>query len=158
NYNNQYKNRYARQAPRLPAVPAYSQAASPSINITNIYPSTASHGETVVISGTGFGQYKEDVSVTVDGRNGQVLNAEPHRIQCVLPEDGSPGSVELFVTVRGNKSTPTRITIKPDQKPQITGMSIISGPPGQSMQINGNHFSSKISDNKVYFGGVSAPI
>jgi hypothetical protein len=139
-------------------VPAASNrttsASAPVVNTIDVVYDNVEKVEILQITGANFSPYKEKIRITVSGAQASVLRSDPKLITAVLPPDsGSPGMVS--VAVNGQ-------TVLKDKKiklpPRVTGVSLLSGPPGTPITIYGARFARKLTDNQVFIGGIEVPV
>ena len=110
--------------------------------------------EMLQITGANFSPYKEKVRVTVSGAQASILRSDPRVIMAVLPS-GAANIVKVSVETGGQ-------TVLKDKEiripPRVTGVSLLSGPPGTPITIYGTHFADTLARNKVYIGGAQAEL
>ena len=73
-----------------------------------------------------------------------------------FPKEVPTGKVNITVSIGGIVSKPFEFTIK--GAPEVTGVDLLSGPPGQPLVISGKGFSATGSENSVTIGGVPAAV
>ncbi|RYZ98860.1 MAG: hypothetical protein EOP47_18285 [Sphingobacteriaceae bacterium] len=124
--------------------------------ITNIQPKDPKPGDMVTITGTGFGTKESDVKVTVGSTEVTISSVTATKIKFTVPTTLTSGS--LAVAIKGisaeNKDPDgVAITVKPTTGPvpTFTAMAPSSGKTGDVITLTGTNFSTRASDNKVFF-------
>jgi hypothetical protein len=127
--------------------------------ITSIKPVTGGLEDDITLIGRNFAKVASANLVYV-GQKAAVVKAagssSGKEIVFNLPKDTPTGKVNITVSIGGILSKPYEFTIK--GAPEVTGVDLLSGPPGQSMVISGKGFSATASENVVTIGGVPAPV
>jgi hypothetical protein len=128
-------------------------------SITSIKPGTAAQDTEITLTGRNFSKLAEGNLVYVGNKVATVKKgtANPGKeIVFNLPKDIQSGKQNVVVTVGGMQSKPIELVIK--GAPEVTGVDLISAPPGQEMTISGKGFSATQSENTVTIGGMAASI
>ena len=147
----------ATSGPVTVTVNSIQSVANPSLTIinpviTSVAPPAAQVGGQVTITGSGFGNYNGAGQVEI---NGIVQSASPWSDSSILFEVGpNTTSGPLTVAVQGIPSNSVSFTVLPSLT--VTGISSISGSPGDTVTITGTGFGSTQSDSVVTFDGVTA--
>lgn len=129
----------------------------PGLSISSFSPDAGPSGTIVVITGTGFGQVKDDVSVTVGGRPVTVTSVQPDTIIIVIPEDASSGVIT--VNRSGQEATSSSpFTLMAPPFPRALSFQPDSCEPGEFTTITGQTFSREINRFNVRIGGLSASV
>lgn len=130
-----------------------SQGAAPTITGAEV--SHTADGEILTITGTNFSPHRDNVRVTIGGTQIPVLTAEPKMITAsILP---NLQGRELEVTIKG--WPPVKAAQKIHLPPHVSGISLMSGPPGSVISISGEYFTPpKGGKIEVFIGGVAAPV
>jgi IPT/TIG domain len=129
---------------------------TPKAVITAIKPTTAASNEKVTISGRHFAKTAAGDLIQVGKKYATINSASAKEINVTLPEGLESGKTQVIVSVGGFPSKAFEIVIK--GAPEVTGVDLISAPPGQAFTISGKGFSATASDNIVTLGGTPAPI
>jgi hypothetical protein len=129
-------------------------ASAPKIDGINVVYDDVEKIEMLKVSGNNLSPYKEKVRIIVNGSQANVLRAEPSYFTAVLPQDAANPAL-ITIVMNGQ-------TILQDKKvrlpPRVTGVSMLSGPPGTPLTIYGMRFARKLADNKVFIGGMQTPV
>lgn len=75
-----------------------------------------------------------------------------------VPVNAATGSIVVTNTQGVSSTAPGIYTVIPLQYPTITGISPLSASAGNTIQINGNNFSTSLGNNLVYLGAVVATV
>ncbi len=110
--------------------------------VLDFTPKQASPGETVTLTGSGFGTKIKDIKVTLAGMECEVTFLDPHRIEVELP-DGAVGGTFAVGLKEGKKSynevkAPGSLSIV--IPPIVEKVSPLGGFPGTVVTITGKHF------------------
>jgi hypothetical protein len=127
--------------------------------ITSVKPGTAALDNEITLTGRNFSKLPEGNLVYVGNKIALVKKGTPNpgkEIVFNLPKDILTGKQNVVVSVGGMQSKPIELVIK--GAPVVTGVDLISAPPGQEMTISGKGFSAIQSENTVTIGGVGASI
>lgn len=121
--------------------------------ITDVQPKNPQPGDVVTITGSGFGNQATSVKVAIGTTEISVTNVTPTQIKFNVPESLNPG--DLKVSINGNvvvNKDPDGSTINPKAPtPTFTAMTPLKGKTGDLVTLTGTNFSTRISDNKVFF-------
>lgn len=123
--------------------------------ISEISPESGPPGTAVTISGSDFSPEADDNTVTFDGTEATVSEADESELQAEVPEDAESGPVE--VTVDGNTASGPQFTVE-EEAPGISSVEPDSGTAGTEVTIKGENFSSSASENTITFNGTDAPV
>lgn len=129
---------------------------TPKPILTKAKPDKTPTGQSITLEGSNFSPTPALNVVTMEGKPVAVVSATTTSLEVKVPDDAKVGKNEVLVTVVGMKTDPVTVTVQP--KPEVTGVSMISAPPGQPLVISGKNFSSKPQDNKVVIGDYAADI
>ncbi len=120
-------------------------------------PDKAGLGDTITLTGTHFGTKPSTNTVTFGGIKAQIKSVSGDTsLEVVVPANAAVGDNKVTVTTGGAASNAIVITIV--AVPELDGLSLTSGPPGQDLTISGKNFSKKASENTVTIAGASAEI
>lgn len=122
--------------------------------ITGISPGSAPVGQSVAISGAGFGATPS--TVTFNGISSTPSSWTASSIAVPVPAAATTG--DLIVTVNGIDTNQVPFTVLPPQ-PSISNISPTVGPPspvGSSLTIHGANFGSSQGSSSVTIGGITA--
>jgi hypothetical protein len=129
-------------------------APAPSVNAVDIVYDNEQGIEMLRISGTNLGSYKERIHITMGGAKVNVLRCDPKLIAAELPPGAASPSL-VSIKINGQVVLKDK---KIELPPRVTGVSLLSGPPGTPITIYGTHFAQKLTDNTVFIGSVEVPI
>lgn len=126
--------------------------------ITSIKPAAGSTEDDITLTGRNFSKTASGNVVYVDKKACIIKSAGSSGKEIIfnLPKDAQSGKVQITVGVGGIFSKGIEFSVK--FAPEVTGVDLISAPPGQTMTISGKGFSTTQSENVVTIGGVPAPI
>jgi hypothetical protein len=124
-------------------------------SISSIQPKNPNPGDVVTISGTGFGTVATDVKVTIGTTEIGITSVTDTEIKFSIPANLSSGDLALAIknVIAANKD-PQGLTITiptVSAVPTFTAMSPSSSKTGETVTLTGTNFSTRISDNKVFF-------
>lgn len=147
----------AASGPVAVTVNSIESVANPTLTIlnpviTSVAPPAAETGGQVTITGSGFGNYLGAGQVEINGASQYASSWTNTTIQFQVSPNTTSGP--LTVVVQGISSNSTTFTVLTPLS--ITGISQISGSPGDTITITGNGFGSTQSDSVVTFDGVTA--
>jgi IPT/TIG domain-containing protein/glucodextranase-like protein/Big-like domain-containing protein/VCBS repeat protein/uncharacterized protein DUF4329 len=120
--------------------------------ITGLSPTSGNAGQSVTISGGGFGATQGSSTVTFSG-----VAASPNSwsaTSIVVPVPATATSGDVVVTVNGLPSNVAAFVVPPT----IVSLSPSSGPTGTLVTISGTHFGATQEISAVSFNGVAATI
>lgn len=120
--------------------------------ITDVAPSTAAEGETIIISGTKFSTTLTDNVVVVNGQIATVTDVTDTSITTTVPSGSITGVGDVTVTVAGQTGTFSGFIIAP----RITAINPSLGEAGTTVTITGTGFSDTPENNIVDFNGIEA--
>ena len=126
-----------------------------AVTISGINPTSGAIGATMTITGTGLDTVTQ---ATINGTVATVIPVSATQIRLTVAA-GTTGTGPIVVTAPSGSasSAPNNFTVVPP--PAITGLSVPSGPVGQSITITGTDFGpSQVPGSKVTFNGASAPV
>jgi hypothetical protein len=129
---------------------------APKIKLVAIKPPLASPDEAVVLEGKNFAISPRGNLVNIGGSEGEVVSGSRTELKVKIPARVKPGKQGVNVTVGSITSNALALTIR--KAPEITGVNMLSLPPGQQLTISGTGFSPKASENLVTVGGERAEI
>lgn len=122
-----------------------------SLSISRVDPANGPAGAHIRIYGTGFSSRLAPASVTINGKEAIVANANDTLLVAEVPAVAGSGPIEVFVdgmSVRGQDFTFQAISsIKP-----------LTGGTGTRVRIQGEGFEALAEDNIVDFNGVRANV
>ena len=127
--------------------------------ISAIKPLTGAGEDDITITGKNFAKIASANTVMVGTKVATIksgTSTSGKEIVFNLPKDMISGKTTITVSVGGILSKAVEFTVK--AAPEVTGVDLISAPPGQAMTITGKGFSATQADNLVTIGGVPAPI
>ncbi len=120
--------------------------------ITSLYPTSGSVGNTVVVTGAGFGSTQG--SISFNGIGGTPSSWSPTSIGVPVPSGATSGSV--VVTVGGTQSNGVSFSVI--TTPIIDYLSQSRGPVGFPITITGSNFGPLQNGGSVTFNGITAPV
>ncbi len=109
-------------------------------------------GTSVTITGTNFGATQGTSTVTFNGVAGAPTSWSATSIVAAVPSGATTGSI--VVTVGGVASNGVTFTVTAPA-PNITNLSVASGPVGTSVTITGTNFGATQGTSTVTFNGVA---
>jgi len=122
-------------------------------NISSLSPNIGNTGQSVTISGIGFGATQQTSTVSFNGVTASPTSWSDTAIQVPVPAGASSGSV--YVTVSGVPSNGVPFTVLP----AITNVVPASAAPGASVTIVGHDFrTTEPSGSSVTFNGTPASV
>jgi RHS repeat-associated protein len=122
-------------------------------SIEDLNPTSAAAGQRVTITGANFGSPQGSSTVTFNGTSaGTAVAWSLNNITVNVPPGATTGNV--IVTVGGQASNGVSFTVLPT--PNITSLSVNSGPAGTPVTISGTNFGSPQGSSMVTFNGLSA--
>ena len=130
---------------------SFEVAAIPTPTITSIAPNEGLPGASVTITGANFGETTEDNEISFGDEKATIINASATEITTQIP-DIEAGEVQVSVTANDLTSNTVAFTVV---RPSITNVNPASGSVGSEVVINGNNFSTTLTENVVTFGDES---
>jgi hypothetical protein len=127
--------------------------------ISGVKPAAGGIDDDIVITGRNFSKIAQANVISVGGKTAIVkpgTSTSGKDVTFNLAKDVQSGKTTITATVGGIASKPYLFLIK--IAPEVTGIDLISAPPGQTMTISGKGFSATQSENIVTIGGQPAPI
>jgi hypothetical protein len=127
--------------------------------ITALKPTPAGLDDEITLTGRNFSKVASANQVLVGTKQGVIkpgTSTSGKEITFTLPKESLSGKINVTVSVCGIVSKAIELQIK--AAPEVTGVDLLSGPPGQAMTISGKGFSATQSENVVTIGGVPATI
>jgi hypothetical protein len=146
------------EAGGLPGATLSWKVTTPPVAINSSTPDKVGQGEKLTLQGQNFGPTPQDNVVTIGSKNVPVQEASPSALTLTVPEDISPGKVYVTVSVEGIKSAPHKVEVVQHVAPELSGLNIEEGPPGQPIVITGRNFGKSMGDVQVKFGDYVAGI
>ena len=127
----------------------------PTPSITSLSVTSGAVGASVTITGTNFGSTQGSSTVTFNGTKvTSVASWAAGSIKATVPSGATTGKV--VVTVSSVASNGVSFTVVP--APNITKLSVTSGPVGTTVTITGTNFGSTQGSGTVTFNGTVATI
>ncbi|MBC7996965.1 MAG: IPT/TIG domain-containing protein [Leptolyngbya sp.] len=123
------------------------------MSVTSVTPVSIAPNDKVTVTGKNF---TAGAVVTIGSKTAKITTFTPTQLQIQVPADVEGGDQNLVVTVGGVKSTAKKMTVK--ASPSVTGIDMLSAPPGQQVTVSGKGFSKNPSDNQVTFNGTPASV
>ena len=125
--------------------------------VQSVSPARARVGDTLTLTGAHLGEAAGDVTVTIGGRPGKVLQAAGTRLTVEVPEvataAGRDTAAPVVVAVSGRESKPATVALF--QAPRLRALSPEVGMPGDEVALTGTSLEKNI---RVTFGGVPAEV
>jgi hypothetical protein len=144
-----------------PPAPPSAPSPPPSLPdpiVTGISPASVEPGQTVRISGSHFGTNPLQLTVTFNGHQGLVDTAADSLITLRVPLTIEPGTVAVAVALRG-AAHPATISLDVHLGPPlIRSFSTLVANPGETIEITGRNFGSRMDQLTVTFDSVAASI
>jgi len=124
--------------------------------IVQLSPNSSAPSLPVIINGVAFG--KDETAgnkVTVGGKEAKITFWSDQRVEINVPDDMAGGDQPVIVTAGNFSSLPVNLTIVSALGLKINNLSLSSGSPGISVDINGSGFgNAQALFNTVWVGGV----
>ena len=120
--------------------------------ITNLSPSSGVVGDSVTVTGTGFGATQGTSTVKFNGTTATPTNWSATSIVVPVPTGASTGNV--VVTVSSVSSAGVNFTVV--ATPNISSLSPTSGAVGTLVTVNGTNFQPTQGMGSVTFNGIAA--
>ena len=121
-------------------------------SITSLNPSSGPGTISVTITGNGFGAAQGGSSVTFGGIAATPISWSNTSIVVPVPNNGTAGTVTVFVTVGGVASNSVNFTVTPI----INTISPTSAQVGAAVTISGTNFGPVQNSSTVTFSGIAA--
>jgi len=132
-----------------------TNAMADAPTISGISPGSGAAWASVTITGSNFGWFPSDSTVTFNGTSAAEIDGwNDAQITVLVPSGATTGDV--VVTVGGVASNPIGFTVLPS--PSITALSPSSGPPGTSVTLTGSAFGSPQGSSNIFFNGQLAQV
>jgi IPT/TIG domain-containing protein len=135
----------------------YFWNASRVPQVTSVSPARARVGDILSLTGVNLGEAAGDVTVTIGGRPGKVLQAAGTLLKVEVPEvamtSGRDTAAPVVVAVSGRESAPAAVAIF--QAPRLKALLPEVGMPGDEVTVSGASLEPGI---QVTFGGVPAEV
>lgn len=144
-------------APFLSCKKDKTEETQPEVpQISSIQPKNPAPGDVVTITGIGFGTSMEDVKVSIGSTTITVTSVTATEIKFTVPGAITAGDLAVFIkNIAASNKDPQGATITPkaavSTAPTFTAMAPTSGKAGDVITLTGANFSTRISDNKVFF-------
>lgn len=119
-------------------------------------PDKTGTGDIITLTGSHFGSKPTSNTVTFGGIKAEIKTASETSLDVVVPSNAKAGDNKVTVTTAG--VTSNAITLMVIAPPELEGLSLMSGPPGQELTISGRNFSAKASENTVTIAGAQAEV
>jgi sugar lactone lactonase YvrE len=122
------------------------------IRVDSVEPVAAETGETITITGSGFANSKDELNLSFNGIDAEIVSCTDSQIVVKVPAGDADGII-LIKNRHGEKSAGSFTLVDP-------GLSInpIYGPPGTLVRVNGRNFSGSQSESQVLVNGVVAEV
>jgi len=138
---------------RPDGVSVYSGSLGVNATVTSVSPSQAAVGDTVTVSGAGFGAQSSSSGVSIGGVAATVQQWSPSTIVFAVPDGVAPGGTGITITTSGTNPPPApAFTVIP----RITGTTPAHAAPGAVVEIDGTSFGTQ--QGMVQAGGQDATI
>lgn len=120
--------------------------------INTISPASGSTGDSVLITGSGYGDMQSTSKVYFNGVAGTVTSWDSGHIIVIIPSLAQAGTIGCTIVVNGQTSNTKSFSLL-----QTTGLIIPdSGYIGTSVTIYGNGYGDSQGISKIYFNGLDA--
>lgn len=130
----------------------FLSAAILRLQATNIIPSSAKTGDTVIISGTNFSTELSDNLVTFNNVSGRIIEATSSNLKVVVPAGITNNWYDSYISIRVKSGGQTiDLNNRFILAPSPTGFSPKNGTWGTSITITGN----SLNNVYVYFNDIS---
>lgn len=127
----------------------FSGKGSKSSELLSVTPSTGRIGDTVVIKGKYFSGNRETCAVYFGNTEAVILSSAIDELKVVVPYVTLP-KVDISVVITGIVSA-NKISFSV-LLPEITGITPVSAPSGDTVVIKGNYFVGNLAGCSVFFG------
>ena len=125
-------------------------------SLASVTPTSTAPTKEITLNGKNFSSKASLDQVMVGDKPATIKSASGKQIVALVPE-GVSGEQLVSVAVAG--FPPTKgIKITVQAAPEVTGIDMISAPPGNALTITGKGFSTKGGENQVLINGVQATI
>ncbi|MEO0330806.1 MAG: IPT/TIG domain-containing protein [Bacteroidota bacterium] len=128
-----------------------------SVRVTAFSPSAGNVGDTLTITGTGFGESIDDVEVKLGEVETKVIEVSATQLQVIIPENAQTAKISVKVGEREASSEGEFEVIEPVVL-QIKSLSASSGSVGDTLTITGEGFSTERAENEVKLGDVAMTV
>jgi hypothetical protein len=123
--------------------------------LTSATPNSIAPGAAVTLAGRNFSTKASIMQVMFGDKAGTITKAGSKQIIVTAPNDIT-GEQKVVVWVGGIATKAVTVTVK--GAPELTSVSLDSGPSGTPCTVTGKGFSAKSSENQVTVGGLTAQI
>lgn len=123
------------------------------IGVTSVTPKEVVPGDKVTIVGKNFAK---GTLVQIGKSWAKIIDMKPTQMTVEVPADIEGGKNQVIATLAGIKSAAKEVMVK--ASPSVTGIDMLSAPPGQPVNISGKGFSKNAGDNVVTFNGTPATV
>ncbi|MGM0599999.1 MAG: IPT/TIG domain-containing protein [Candidatus Rifleibacteriota bacterium] len=122
------------------------------IRVDKVEPLAAETGETITIFGSGFGNSEDEVSLSFNGINAEIISCSDSQIVAKVPPGDADGII-LIKNKHGEKSAGNFTLVDP-------GLSISPayGPAGTLVHVKGRNFLDNQSESQILVNGVVAEV
>jgi IPT/TIG domain len=117
--------------------------------VNGVTPSPFKPGDRITISGRNFSDYPNDIFVTIDGKNANLISARNDVIQLTSPANLGGGQHDLVVMANSVKSAPFKVEVKGSA--EVDWIDHLFTAPRHPIVIHGKGFSKVPSENVVTF-------
>ncbi len=124
--------------------------------LNSVTPKTVSTGGELVLQGENFISDPNLDNVHIGNQKAMVLEAHANNLRVLVPDNVPAGKAKVVVSVSGASSQELEVTVL--TAPKVTGVSLVSGPPGSPLEIYGQNFSANAGQDIVTIGGANAPV
>lgn len=131
--------------------------ADPQLSVLQLMPSAAHVGEEIQVIGQCFSPVAADNVVTINGVEAEVREASSTMLRIVVP-DTDEGSYPVCVRVGDKEASGSLFTYLHTVTLRSLSITPDSGKPGQTVEIEGEDFSSVAADNHVSINGKEAEV
>ena len=119
------------------------------LKIKDFSPKFGPPGTVITMYGSGFGDNKKLIKVTMGGQMVKVASVTPDKVQVVVPA----GAIDSpFILTKGNQKTAAKTSFDVRIPPTIKSFSPFEGFPGTVVTLTGSNFGSSELKTKVNLG------